>query len=61
VVKSASILGDSSMGYFAHLSNPTLMKMTADGTLEGLTAGSYEVSDNGKTWKFFINDDLVCV
>ena len=27
VVKSASILGDSSMGVFAHLSNPTLMKM----------------------------------
>ena len=33
VVKSASILGDSNMGVFAHLSNPTLMKMAADGSL----------------------------
>lgn len=58
VVKSASILGDSNMGVFAHLSNPTLMKMAADGSLEGLTARSYEVSEDGKTWKFIIRDDL---
>jgi peptide/nickel transport system substrate-binding protein len=58
VVKSASILGDSNMGVFAHLSNPTLMKMTAGGDLEGLTAESYEVTDDGKVWKFSINDDL---
>lgn len=58
VVKSASILGDSNMGVFAHLSNPTLMKMTANGDLEGLTAKSYEVLDDGKLWKFFINDEL---
>lgn len=57
-VKSASMLGDSNMGVFAHLSNPTLMKMTADGSLEGLTARSYEVSEDGKTWKFNIKDDL---
>jgi peptide/nickel transport system substrate-binding protein len=38
VVKSASILGDSNMGVFAHLSNPTLMKMAADGKVVGLTA-----------------------
>ena len=43
VVKSASILGDSNMGVFAHLSNPTLMKMTEDGELAGLTAKSSEV------------------
>ncbi|MFZ3149846.1 MAG: ABC transporter substrate-binding protein [Methanothrix sp.] len=58
VVKSASILGDSSMGVFAHLSNPTLMKMASDGKIVGLTAKSYEVSEDGKVWKFFINDDL---
>jgi len=58
VIKSASILGDSSMGVFAHLSNPTLMKMAADGTVVGLTAKSYEVSEDAKTWKFTINDDL---
>ncbi len=58
VVKSASILGDSNMGVFAHLSNPTLIKMTEDGTLAGLTANSSEVSPDGMTWKFIINDDL---
>jgi len=58
VVKSASILGDSNMGVFAHLSNPTLMKMKEDGTLAGLTANSSEVSPDGMTWKFTINDDL---
>lgn len=58
VVKSASILGDSNMGVFAHLSNPTLMKVAEDGSLEGLTARSYEVSEDGKTWKFIIRDDL---
>jgi peptide/nickel transport system substrate-binding protein len=58
VVKSASILGDSNMGVFAHLSNPTLMKMASDGKVVGLTAKSYEVSEDGKTWKFLLNDDL---
>ncbi len=58
VVKSASILGDSNMGVLAHLSNPTLMKMAEDGKVVGLTAKSSEVSEDGKTWKFFINDDL---
>ena len=58
VVKSASILGDSSMGVFAHLSNPTLMKMAEDGTVTGLTAKSYEVSEDGTIWKFSINEDL---
>ncbi len=58
VVKSASILGDSSMGVLAHLSNPTLMKMASDGKVVGLTAKSYAVSEDGKIWTFFINDDL---
>jgi peptide/nickel transport system substrate-binding protein len=58
VVKSASILGDSNMGVLAHLSNPTLMKMAPEGKIVGLTAKSYEVSEDGKVWKFPINDDL---
>ena len=58
VVKSASIQGDTNMGVLAHLSNPTLMKMTADGKIAGLTAKSSEVSEDGKVWKFVINDDL---
>ncbi len=58
VVKSASIHGDSNMGVFSHLSNPTLMKMAADGSIEGLAARSSEVSEDGKTWSFLIRDDL---
>lgn len=58
VVKSASILGDSNMGVFAHLSNPTLMKMASNGSILGLTARGYEVSEDGRTWKFLIDDDL---
>lgn len=58
VVKSASILGDSNMGVFAHLSNPPLMKMNPDGTLSGQTAKSYSVSDDGRTWRFEIDDNL---
>lgn len=57
-VKSASLLGDSNMGVFAHLSNPTLMKMAENGSIVGLTARSSELSQDGKTWKFFIKDDL---
>ena len=58
VVKSASIHGDSNMGVFSHLSNPTLMKMAADGSIEGLAAKSCQVSEDGKTWRFIIRDDL---
>jgi len=58
VVKSASLLGDSSMGVFAHLSNPPLMKMNPDGTLSGQTAKSYSVSEDGMTWRFEIDDNL---
>jgi peptide/nickel transport system substrate-binding protein len=57
-VKSASIWGDSNMGVFAHLSNPPLMKMTPEGEVVGQTAKEYEISEDGKTWKFFIDEDL---
>ena len=58
VVKSASILGDTFLGVFAHLSNPPLMKMDAYGAVIGQTASAYEVSEDGTTWKFFVDDDL---
>ncbi len=58
VVKSASILGDSNLAVFAHLSNPPLMKMNPDGTLSGQTAKSYSVSEDGKTWRFEIDENL---
>jgi len=58
VVKSASLLGDSNMGVFSHLSNPTLMKMAANGSIVGLAASGSQVSEDGKTWRFPIKDDL---
>jgi len=58
IVKSPSLVGDYYLGIFAHLSNPPLMKMTPDGKIEGLTAESSEVSDDGLTWTFKIRDGL---
>jgi len=58
VVKSAAILGDSSLGVFAHLSNPPLMKMSADGSVVGQTAKNFQVSEDGRTWRFTIDDNL---
>ncbi|VVB71953.1 Bacterial extracellular solute-binding proteins, family 5 Middle [uncultured archaeon] len=58
VVKSASLLGDSSLGVFSHLSNPTLMKMAENGSIVGLTADRAEVSKDGMIWKFFIRDNF---
>ncbi|MCC4770127.1 ABC transporter substrate-binding protein [Methanosarcina sp. DH2] len=58
IVKSASFLGDSNLGVFAHLSNPPLMKMDSDGHLEGQLVKSYEVSENNTCWTFYLRDDL---
>lgn len=58
VIKSASFIGDSNMGVFAHLSNPPLMKMDAEGHLVGQLAESYNVSENNTRWTFYLRDDL---
>ncbi|HOO52980.1 MAG TPA: ABC transporter substrate-binding protein [Methanothrix sp.] len=58
VIKSPSFVGDTYMSVFAHLSNPPLMKMTPGGLVVGQTAESYEVSEDGETWRFLIRDDL---
>ncbi|WP_048124505.1 ABC transporter substrate-binding protein [Methanosarcina lacustris] len=58
VIKSASFLGDSSLGVFAHLSNPPLMKMDSEGHLIGQLAENYEVSENNTCWTFYLKDEL---
>lgn len=58
VVKSASLIGDSNLGIFAHLSNPPLMKMDSEGRLVGQLAESYNVSENNTCWTFYLKDDL---
>lgn len=57
-VKSASFIGDSNLGVFAHLSNPPLMKMDSEGHLAGQLAESYEVSENNTCWTFYLKDNL---
>lgn len=58
VIKSASFIGDSNLGVFAHLSNPPLMKMDSEGHLVGQLAKSYNVSENNTCWTFYLKDDL---
>ncbi len=58
VIKSASFIGDSNLGVFAHLSNPPLMKMDSEGHLTGQLAESYNVSENNTCWTFYLKDDL---
>ncbi|MDD4749138.1 MAG: ABC transporter substrate-binding protein [Methanosarcinaceae archaeon] len=57
-VKSASLFGDYSLGIFAHLSNPPLMKMDANGKLVGQLVDCYEVSENNTRWTFYLKDEL---
>ncbi|MDD2614285.1 MAG: ABC transporter substrate-binding protein [Methanosarcina sp.] len=58
VIKSASLIGDSNLGIYVHLSNPPLMKMDAEGHLVGQLAESYNVSENNTCWTFYLRDDL---
>ncbi len=57
-VKSASVFSDYYLGIFAHISNPPLMQMEADGSLSGLTAERVTVSEDNRLWTFYIRDDL---
>lgn len=57
-VDSASLVGDHALSVFGHLSNPPLMGVDEDGSVVGLTAESYEVSEDGEMWKFYIGDNL---
>ncbi len=56
--KAANIFTDYYLGIFAHLSNPPLMQMLPDGSLAGLTAESWSVSEDGTVWRFTVRDDL---
>ena len=58
VIKSASFIGDSNLGIFAHLSNPPLMKMDSEGHIVGQLAESYDVLENNTCWTFYLRDDL---
>lgn len=58
VIKSASLVGDTGLGVFAHLSNPPLMKMDSEGHIVGQLAENYSVSENNTRWTFYLRDDL---
>lgn len=57
-IKSASFIGDSNLGVFAHLSNPPLTKMDSEGHLVGQLVKNYNVSENNTCWTFYLKDDL---
>ncbi len=57
VVKDDSFF-DYYVGIFSKLSNFPLMQMDPTGSLVGLAAERYEVSNNNTQWTFFIKDDL---
>jgi peptide/nickel transport system substrate-binding protein len=57
-LKSASILGDSTLAGFAQISNPPLMTMTKEGKIEGIIVKSYETSEDNTLWTFHLHTDL---
>jgi peptide/nickel transport system substrate-binding protein len=58
MIKSASFIGDPYLQVFSLLSNPSLMKMDAEGQLVGQLAKSYNVSENNTCWTFYLKDNL---
>jgi peptide/nickel transport system substrate-binding protein len=57
-VKSANILLDSSLSLFAHVSNPTLMKMSTEVHPEVQLLQKIESSPDQKTWTLVLKDNL---
>jgi peptide/nickel transport system substrate-binding protein len=57
-VRAANILKDSYLGLFAHLSNPPLMAMTAEGEIEGQLVEAFSSSEDGRVWTFRLKEDL---
>jgi peptide/nickel transport system substrate-binding protein len=57
-LKSASILSDSYLAGFAHISNPPLMTMTKEGKIEGIIVKSYEISEDNTLWTFHLDTDF---
>lgn len=57
-LKSASLLGDSSLAAYAQISNPPLMTMTRGGQVEGLIVSRWEISNDLTEWTFHFDPDL---
>lgn len=57
-VKSANILLDSGLSLFAHVSNPTLMKMSRDVRPEGGLLQAIEPSPDLRTWTLMLEEEL---
>jgi peptide/nickel transport system substrate-binding protein len=58
MVSTANIVFDDYLPVFAHISNPPLTKMNADGAIVGQSAKSIEVSDDNTTWTFYLDENL---
>jgi len=57
-LRSASLLGDTSLAAYAQIGNPPLMRLNQDGKTEGLLVEKYEVSGDYKTWRFTLRPGL---
>ena len=58
MVNTANIVFDDYLPVFAHISNPPLTKMNAEGQIVGQSAKSIEVSSDNTTWIFHLDDSL---
>ena len=56
--KSASLLGDTFLSLFAHISNPPLVAMSENGDPERLVVERYEVSADCRTWRFYCDPEF---
>ena len=57
-VRAANILKDTDLGLFAHISNPPLMTMTAEGKIEGRLVETFSSSEDGRIWNFRLKENL---
>ena len=58
MVNIANLVFDDYLPVFAHISNPPLTKMNAEGQIVGQSAQSIEVSADNTIWTFFLDDSL---
>jgi len=58
LVSTANLVFDDYLPVFAHISNPPLTKMNAEGQIVGQSAKSIEVSPDNMTWTFYLNEAL---
>lgn len=57
-IRAANILKDTTLGLFAHISNPPLTAMSTDGEIVGLLVDDFFPAENGRAWTFRLKENL---